>query len=609
MREFFIDYSFFSGNEMFILVKVFLFDKYLILRGVKMKNKMLWLVSMFVILLFVVSCAPKMTDEELSAELSGLSDEELNEVAKQADKDGTFAGMAVGGKTLYPASKAQLNRVLQPIMDSNKGKVCGDGIKGKYEECDLGNDNGVVTKTCSNNCLIWKSCTTWKQNVNSVTMQTSAGPVVFNSACNPVNNSLVVAMLCNGPSYDTKNLACGQGMVCQETKTGASCVKSSLTCGNAKVGVGEQCDDGNKVDTDSCTNKCTSPMCGDGVLQLGEQCDDGNVVDFDGCTNKCTSHACGDGALQSGEQCDDSNVLNGDGCSNTCQTELLPFCGNGKMDVASEQCDDGNVLNGDGCSSTCQAEQQSVCGNNIKEGTEVCDGNQLDGKTCKDFGFGSGTLKCAQDCKSFDFNSGCSMAPSGECGNKIQEGAETCDDGNKLNGDGCSSTCQTEQQQQACTPGQYVCDSVLYVKQCNHLGEYNTPFKCAEGEMCSNGNCVVSLQKPDLVVSNVSFSLVFNATSGKNDVMYNVTLKNKGAVNSGFFSTKVQPMVSGMSASANFFGDSIAAGKESSTIGKYQGELICPGTHTLNVTADINWQVAESNEYNNNFWPFPVVTC
>ena len=52
-----------------------------------MKNKVLLLISMFVILLFVVSCVPKMTDEELAAELSGLSDEELNEVAKEAEKD------------------------------------------------------------------------------------------------------------------------------------------------------------------------------------------------------------------------------------------------------------------------------------------------------------------------------------------------------------------------------------------------------------------------------------------------------------------------------------------------------------------------------------------
>ncbi|MBI4147265.1 DUF4215 domain-containing protein [Candidatus Woesearchaeota archaeon] len=248
------------------------------------------------------------------------------------------------------------------------------------------------------------------------------------------------------------------------------------------------------------------------------------------------------------------------------------LCGDGKINYdsslkESDECDDGNLVNGDGCSSTCKEEsgwQHYACLNSSQE-------------SC--------------------------MA---KCGDGKKEAGEECDDGNAGNSDGCSSTCKIVQQQQVCTPNQYVCDSALYKKQCKSDGSgYNTSVKCAEGEMCSNGNCVASLQKPDLVVGNVSFSLVFNATSGKNDVMYNVTLKNTGGVNSGFFNTKVQPMVNGTP--ANSFGGTLAAGKESSTIGKYQGELICPGTHTLNVTADINWQVAESNEDNNQ--ALSIVAC
>src|SRR5437899_8470013 len=40
---------------------------------------------------------------------------------------------------------------------------------------------------------------------------------------------------------------------------------------------------------------------------------------------------------------------------------------------------------------------------------------------------------------------GCSAASSPQtCGNGIVEGQETCDDGNRRDGDGCSATCQVE---------------------------------------------------------------------------------------------------------------------------------------------------------------------
>ena len=37
------------------------------------------------------------------------------------------------------------------------------------------------------------------------------------------------------------------------------------------------------------------PVCGDGVLGGIEQCDDGNTVDADACTNACRLPRCGDG--------------------------------------------------------------------------------------------------------------------------------------------------------------------------------------------------------------------------------------------------------------------------------------------------------------------------
>ncbi len=60
-----------------------------------------------------------------------------------------------------------------------------------------------------------------------------------------------------------------------------------ITCGNGVKDAAEQCDDGNEVNTDECTNACTTPACGDGIAQAGEDCDDGNSEVDDSCPNTC----------------------------------------------------------------------------------------------------------------------------------------------------------------------------------------------------------------------------------------------------------------------------------------------------------------------------------
>ncbi len=68
-----------------------------------------------------------------------------------------------------------------------------------------------------------------------------------------------------------------------------------------------------------------------------------------------------------------------------------------------------------------------VCGNGTLESEEECDdGNTVDGDGC------SATCTIEEE-----------ISPV--CGNSTVEQGEQCDDGNTTNGDGCSSTCQTEQ--------------------------------------------------------------------------------------------------------------------------------------------------------------------
>ena len=104
----------------------------------------------------------------------------------------------------------------------------------------------------------------------------------------------------------------------------------SEECGNGKVEGSEQCDDGNRINGDACSNTCTKPVtaavCGNGELETGEFCDDGNSFNNDGCQNDCTItpdgqvvlQICGNGKREIGEACDDGNTTDGDGCESTC---------------------------------------------------------------------------------------------------------------------------------------------------------------------------------------------------------------------------------------------------------------------------------------------------
>ena len=77
-----------------------------------------------------------------------------------------------------------------------------------------------------------------------------------------------------------------------------------------------------------------------------------------------------------------------------------------------------------------------TCGNDLVDGTEVCDGADLDGETCLTKGYTGGTLACADTCLSF-ITSGCTNNNI-ECGNGILEGTEVCD-GADLGGATCQS--------------------------------------------------------------------------------------------------------------------------------------------------------------------------
>jgi cysteine-rich repeat protein len=106
-------------------------------------------------------------------------------------------------------------------------------------------------------------------------------------------------------------------------ETSLSTGEPAPSCGDGEVDEGEECDDGNDVDTDDCTTACTIATCGDGFVWEGhEACDDGNDVVTDDCPVDCTAAFCGDGFIHVGvEDCDDVNDETGDGCAPGCVAE------------------------------------------------------------------------------------------------------------------------------------------------------------------------------------------------------------------------------------------------------------------------------------------------
>jgi cysteine-rich repeat protein len=223
----------------------------------------------------------------------------------------------------------------------------------------------------------------------------------------------------------------------------------SLLCGNGVKQGSEECDDGDHDDTNACLSTCQIARCGDGKVRQGvEQCDDGNGDDSDACLSNCRAARCGDGVVRAGvEECDDGNQVDDDACSNGCLVALS--CGDA-VQQTGEPCDDGNQSDYDACLTSCQSAR---CGDGVvQSGVEECDdGNAADDDacltSCKRARCGDGVvergIEACDDGNRVDddvCSNGCKLAAS--CGNGMKDGVEECDDGNQNDTDACLHTCQ-----------------------------------------------------------------------------------------------------------------------------------------------------------------------
>jgi cysteine-rich repeat protein len=202
-------------------------------------------------------------------------------------------------------------------------------------------------------------------------------------------------------------------------------------------------------------------LCGNGIIDPGEDCDTSNLggkscisLGYSGGTLRCTSLCTFDETACVGEKV---------------------FCGDGKIDK-EEECDDGNDDSTDACIKC----KEARCGDGfLFKGVEDCDGKNLDGKTCEDFGYKEGELGCDSSRCIFEFSNCVSPDLCGNCKRDPGEECDPCIDR------GCTDICKWEK----CRCGNFIiepecreaCDGDnLGGKTCQDLGYDGGELECNE---------------------------------------------------------------------------------------------------------------------------------
>ncbi len=346
--------------------------------------------------------------------------------------------------------------------------ACNDGYLNDYEVCDDSAPDPYAGATCSS--------ITGGEFPSGTLSCNSCNSVNINNCYNCGDGKIDGPEIC-----DDGNTISGDG--CEST---CLAVTPAWEC-NTNPGF-----DGSGTPAESLCN----PLCGNGnPSDPGETCDDGNnvtetiadcpygsVCTF--CNAECseilnfTAPYCGDGNVDIGEEiCDLGSGQNNDTdcsygqisctvCVSDCSIEqagITSYCGDGIFDRANEECDyDG----GPGCSDTCEVEEgytcwltnpsdptssycEFSCGNssstdpsvdvqNFAPYNEECDAGADNGLRCTPDTYGFNCVWCTNSCQ-------LRTVTGDYCGDgEINSPYETCDQGNTVSGDGCSSSCQIE---------------------------------------------------------------------------------------------------------------------------------------------------------------------
>ncbi len=238
-------------------------------------------------------------------------------------------------------------------------------------------------------------------------------------------------------------------------------------------------DGGPSAIPEGCSSLCTpigsSPdqaVCGDGVIDEnadggGEECDDSNTTDHDGCSSTCLlegSSVCAFTCTSTGVSCTADSQ-----CAEVCDTETLTCSGHATQACAVDSdCPD--------VAATCETVGANCCGNAAidvaydSDIAESCDdGNIVDGDGCAASCVAEGSASVGSTCGNSDI-----------AFDATTHAGELCDDGNNASGDGCSRLCLPEGSQSLALLGNALCGD----------SEITSPYEtCDDGNTTDNDGC------------------------------------------------------------------------------------------------------------------------
>lgn len=241
-------------------------------------------------------------------------------------------------------------------------------------------------------------------------------------------------------------------------------------------------------------------------------------------TGKCVNiinYVCGNGRVEGTEECDDGNTINGDGCSN-CKRDTSP---GGNMECTNI------IITRNIITITISVSQLLIFSSQTSFTTSFYFTIPADYRPSSAFCSQRPENRYLFDCYfqytvtptvPFNINFFCnwqgwsgsttanvnpSSPPANPCGNGLPNPSETCDDGNLYSGDGCSSSCQLQ--------NDWTCTSASFSNgpsRCSPLRPHNTGIVAT--------NVVVSTTTITITLQILQITTIISQSTLTNSLIY-----------------------------------------------------------------------------------------